>query len=66
MDGRIMFALPATPLVMVRYVRGGVNYDAVMPNPRTNERLQEVLLKRNVGISQVRYVAAMPERRRDR
>ena len=57
------FTLPATPLVRVSYMRDGVKYEAVINNPRTNERLQSVMLARNVGPSMVRYVAAMPQRR---
>ena len=63
MNGRILFAIPSTPLVRVRVVRDGVNYDHIISNPRTNERLQQVLLGRQVGMSTVSYVAAMPERR---
>ena len=57
--GAIAFALPATPLVKVSYMRDGVKYEAVMTNPRSNERLKEIMLKRNVGLSQIRFVAAM-------
>lgn len=57
------FALPATPLVKVSYMRDGVKYEAVLSNPRTNDRLMAVMLARNIGLSQVRYVAAMPQRR---
>ena len=61
MSGRstIAFALPATPLVRVSYMRDGVKYEAVLSNPRTNERLQAVMLARNVGMSQIRFVSAM-------
>ncbi len=55
--------LPATPLVRVSYKRDGVTYDAVINNPRTNERLQQVMLARNVGMSQVQCVTAMQGRR---
>ncbi len=68
MDGTITgepvaFQIPGTPLVRVSYVRDGVRYDAVIPNPKTNARLQTVMLARQVSMSQVQYVAAMQERR---
>ena len=59
----ILFALPSTPLVRVVYIRDGVKCGAVLSNPRSNDRLQAVMLVRNVGMSQVQFIEAMPERR---
>lgn len=56
---RCLFPIPATPLVKVIYVRSGVKYEAVLANPRSNDRLQAVMLARNVGMSQVQSVTGL-------
>ena len=61
--GAILFALPSTPLVRVVYIRDGVQQGAVISNPRTRDRLQAVMLARNVGMSQVQFIEALPERK---
>ncbi len=60
---RCLFAIPSTPLVRVLYVRDGVRQEAILANPRSNERLQAVMLARSIGMAQVQSVSAMPERR---
>ena len=55
--------LPATPLVRVDFMRGNVKQYAILPNPRSYDRLQVVMLARNVGMSQVQCVTAMQGRR---
>jgi len=60
----ILFRIPDTNLVRVNYVREGTRYSAVISNPRTNQRLRAVMLARQVCMSQVEDVLAMPERSR--
>ena len=56
------FVLPNTPTCKVIYVRDGVNYSAAITTPADVHDLQAVMLKRQVGLSQVLRVEAVQPR----
>lgn len=51
------FTIPATKLVTVKYAVNGVNYSATIPNPNTNDGLAMAMMKKRVGMSQIRGVS---------
>jgi len=50
---KLAFTLPETPTLRVIYTRGGTNYSATIPNPRTADGLLATMLARHVGSSQI-------------
>ena len=52
----ITFQLPTTPKCKVVYVRDGTNYQGIIDTPQDNSALQVVMLKRQVGMSQIQRV----------
>lgn len=53
---KIAFNIPQSQKIRVEYVRGSTKYSAVIPRPQNNDELACVMLKRQVGMSQIRSV----------
>lgn len=58
---KIAFALPKTQFSAVFYDSNGVRYSAVIQTPRNNDELADIMLKKKVGMSQLRFVRAIGE-----
>ena len=51
---KVAFAIPETPTIRVIYTKGGTNYSAVIPNPKSTDGLVVAMLNtRLVGVSQI-------------
>ena len=53
---QVKFNLPATRTCKVVYVRNGVTYQSIITTPRSNDELQQIMLTRKVGVSQIQTV----------
>jgi hypothetical protein len=55
------FSLPITARCKVVFIRDGVNYASIIPTPQSNDQLQQSMLQRQVGMSQIQRVEPVEE-----
>lgn len=53
---KLAFAMPTSPLIRVEYMVGNVKYATTIPNPKSNDSLAIEMLKKKVGMSQIKDV----------